>query len=236
MADKVNPGHERGFTRFVVCALFNPVMFLTPIQAGNRSEASGMAALLDQLAHASTRPRYAFMLLGLIAELARADGSAGPFVMCNGTAKLLRDWLCDALTPMGRRDPKRQALASRIRDEFARASHLPDDHAAAEVMIEDEIRERVRASGKTNLSRAVSELVKAGLVSRHYQGTFVDHRNRGAQRHVVYTLAGRARCLLHNTNPAAPQRTQIQNELPFNTKGSADAFVSSWICPSASPR
>jgi len=160
-------------------------MFLAPIQAGSRNATSEMAALLDQLSRVSTRPRYAFMLLNLIAELASANGSAGPFVMCNGTAKLLRDWLCDALTPMGCRDPKRQALASRIRDEFARASHLPEDNAAAQVMVEDEIRERVRASGKTNLSRAVSELVKAGLVSRHYQGTFVDHRYRGALRHVV---------------------------------------------------
>lgn len=187
-------------------------MFLAPIQEGSRSATSEMAALLDQLARASTRPRYAFMLLNLIAELASADGSAGPFVMCNGTAKLLRDWLCDALTPMGCRDPKRQALASRIRDEFTRASHLPADNAAAAVMIEDEIRERVRASGKTNLSRAVSELVKAGLVSRHYQGTFVDHRNRGAQRHVVYTLAGRARCLLSRNQPVLPPLSR-QGEL-----------------------
>ena len=88
-----------------------------------------MAALLDQLAHASTRPRYAFMLLNLIAELARADGSAGPFVMCNGTSKLLRDWLCDALTPMGCRDPKRQALASRRAFAFTRNSVRPNAQA-----------------------------------------------------------------------------------------------------------
>ena len=174
----------------------------------------GLPALLDQLARASTRPRYAFMVLGLIAELAGPDGSAGPIVMCNGGSILLRDWLCDALTPMGRRDPKRQALAVRIRDEFERDSSLPEDHAAAEVLVEDEIRARVRSSGKTNLSRAVSELVKAGLVSRHYQGTFVDHRNRGAQRHVVYTLAGTARCLLGRNQPIPPMMIR-QDELSF---------------------
>ena len=187
-------------------------MFLAPIQESKSSTGIGLPALLDQLAHASTRPRYAFMVLNLIAELASPDGSAGPIVRYNGTSILLRDWLCDALTPMGCRDPKRQALASRIRDEFERDSRLPEDHAAAKVLVEDEIRERVRNSGKTNLSRAVSELVKAGLVSRHYRGTFVDHHNRGAQRHVVYTLAGRARCLLGQSQPVVPSMNR-QGEL-----------------------
>ena len=191
------------------------------------SPASGLPALLDQLARASTRPRYAFMVLGLIAELAGPDGSAGPIVLCNGTSILLRDWLCDALTPMGCRDPKRQALASRIREEFERDCRLPEDLAAADVLIEREIRERVRSSGKTNLSRAVSELVGAGLLNRYYQGYRVDHLNRGAQRHAVYTLAGAARCLLHKANPTAPQRTLLQEELPLHTKGSAHAFIGS---------
>jgi hypothetical protein len=179
-------------------------MFLAPIHKGMSSAATGLPALLDQLAHASTRPRYAFMVLGLIAELAGPDGSAGPVVKCNEASMLLRDWLCDALTPMGCRDPKRQALAMRIREELERDGRLPEDHAAAEALIEDEIRERVRSSGKTNLSRAVSELVKAGLVSRHYQGTFVDHRNRGAQRRAVYTLVGQSRCLLGRNRPIPP--------------------------------
>ena len=163
-------------------------MFLAPIQDNSRSATSEMPALLDQLARTSTRPRYAFMVLGLIAELAKPDGSAGPFVMCNGASMLLRDWLCDALTPMGCRDPKRQALAIRIRDELAGASRLPEDHAAAEALVE------------------------AGLVSRHYRGTFVDHRNRGAQRHVVYTLTGRSRCLL-SRNRTASTLMNRQDEL-----------------------
>ena len=63
-------------------------MFLAPIQQSTGRAATGLPALLDQLAHASTRPRYAFMVLGLIAELARPDGSAGPIVMCNGSPVL----------------------------------------------------------------------------------------------------------------------------------------------------
>ncbi|MAM38210.1 MAG: hypothetical protein CL949_06820, partial [Erythrobacter sp.] len=71
-------------------------------------------------------------------------------------------------------------------------------------LVHDEVQVRVRASGKTNLSRAASELVKAGLLKRHYQGYRVDHLNRGAQRQAVYTLTGRARALV-SSRPAPPR-------------------------------
>lgn len=163
-----------------------------------RGQASDMAELLDRVAHASTRPRYAFMVLSLIAEIARPDGSAGPFVMRNGSATLLRDWLCDALAPMGARDPKRVILTKKVRLQLLASDAEPE---AAEAAIAAEVHERIRKSGKTNLSRAVSELVEAGLIRRHYQGFRVDHHNRGAGRHVVYTLAGRARCLMARAAP-----------------------------------
>lgn len=41
-----------------------------------------------------------------------------------------------------------------------------------------------------------SDLVKAGLVRRHYQGYRVDHHNRGAQREAVYTITEAAACAL----------------------------------------
>ncbi len=168
-----------------------------------RSAGSGdLSALLDRLAHASTRPRYAFMLLTLIAEVARPDGSAGPFIAKDGALEPLRDWLCDALTPMGGRDPRRLALAERVRAELAGQGMLPADPGAASAAVEEEVKLRVRASGKTNLSRAVSEMVAAGLLRRHYQGYRVDHHNRGAQRQAVYTLTGLARILIA---PVAPQ-------------------------------
>ena len=183
----------------MVCAFLNPVIFQSSQPSAQRGSGD-TASLLDVLAHASTRPRYAFMVLSLIAEVAGADGSAGPFV---GGATL-RDWLCDALTPMGGRDPRRLALAERVRDDMAREGRLSADPAAARAAVDDEVRDRVRASGKTNLSRAMSELVRAGLIRRHYQGYRVDHHNRGAQRHVVYTLIGQARFLLGRTAPHAP--------------------------------
>jgi len=150
------------------------------------------------------------MLLTLIADVARPDGSAGPLVRMNNGLMPLRDWLCDALTPMGHRDPRRMALVERVRDELRRDAKLSGDVASDDRLVQEEVRNRVRASGKTNLSRAASELVKAGLLKRHYQGYRVDHLNRGAQRQAVYILTGRARALIGSPAPsrraAAPPR------------------------------
>ncbi len=150
------------------------------------------------------------MLLTLIADVAKPDGSAGPLVRVEDGLVSLRDWLCDALTPMGHRDPRRLALMERVRDELRKAEQLTGDKTADEAAVQEEVRNRVRASGKTNLSRAASELVKAGLLKRHYQGYRVDHLNRGGQRQAVYTLAGRARLLIANPTgrqlPAAKAR------------------------------
>ena len=64
----------------------------------------------------------------------------------------------------------------------ADASGNADDLAQLE---NDEIEARILRSGWTNVSRALSDLVRAGLLQRHYQGYRVDHPNRGAQREVV---------------------------------------------------
>lgn len=166
---------------------------------------SDLSLLLDDLSRCCSRPRYAFMLLTLIADVARTDGSAGPLVTVGKGLVPLRDWLCDALTPMGHRDPKRQALVERVREELRREGRIETgDPAASDRVIQDEVRLRVRASGKSNLSRSVSELVKAGLLRRHYQGYRVDHCNRGAQRQAVYTLIGRARILVGDAPAPRP--------------------------------
>ncbi|HUD29273.1 MAG TPA: hypothetical protein VMQ93_10405 [Novosphingobium sp.] len=179
-----------------------------------------MAELLDRVARTSTRPRYAFMVLSLIAEIARPDGSAGPFIMHDGRATLLRDWLCDALAPMGARDSKRLMLADKVRAQVLVSDDAPAEPKALEAAIAAEVHERIRKSGKTNLSRAVSELVKAGLIRRHYQGFRVDHHNRGAGRHVVYALVGGASCLMGRSALAAPSPSGVgelrQGELRLN--------------------
>src|SRR3546814_8141038 len=43
---------------------------------------------------------------------------AGPLIMNEGEQVTVRDWLCDALAPMGHRDPRRQALRERVRGEL----------------------------------------------------------------------------------------------------------------------
>lgn len=179
---------------------------------------SDVAELLDRVTQVSTRPRYAFMLLALIAEVAKQDGSAGPVVRQHGSAALLRDWLCDALSPIGRRDPRRIALIERVREELAKQGALPADKEKADAIVDAEVRERVRVSGKANLSRAVSELVAAGLLRRHYQGYYVDHHNRGGQRHAVYTLTGLSKVLIADTKPTQaprPRAGPAQGELAF---------------------
>ena len=152
-----------------------------------------MPAVIERLAVVSTRPRYAFMVLNLIARAAGQEGRAGPYVFEQGRAIRLRDWLCDALSPMAGRDPKRVALVQQVRTELEEAGALPNDPLEFSRAVDDAVRSRVRASGRCNVSRAVSELVRAGLVRRHYQGWRIDHQNRGARREAVYTLTPFAR-------------------------------------------
>ncbi|MCW1988295.1 UNVERIFIED_ORG: hypothetical protein M2348_004080 [Sphingomonas sp. R1F5B] len=147
-----------------------------------------LPAVLEKLAEISTRPRYTFMVLNLIARAAGTSDSAGPYVREGGQAIPVRDWLSDALIPMAQRDARRRAVVEEVRAQLARKGTLPADPAQAEQAIATELRDRLRHSGRTNVSRAVSDLVRAGLIRRHYQGYCVDHENRGAQREAVYTI------------------------------------------------
>ena len=165
-------------------------------QHGDNGPPVNMPTMMEALAQNSARPRYAFMVLNLIASIAGPDGRAGPLVVTDGSAATIRDWLCDALAPMGSRDPRRLALADRVQSELFIDGRLPADAAAAKTIIDDELRQRIRTAGKANVSSAVSDLVRAGLLHRHYQGYRVDHYNRGARRQAVYTLSRVARELL----------------------------------------
>ena len=179
-------------------------MFPTPIRARpagkvpevTAAPAGDMPSLIERLATVSSRPRYAFMVLNLIGRAAGQGGKAGPYVIEQEQTVRLRDWLCDALSPMAGRDPKRMALVEQVRAELEQQGNLPTDPATATRAVDEEVRSRVRASGRCNVSRAVSELVRAGLVRRHYQGWRVDHHNRGARREAVYTLTPEALCAL----------------------------------------
>jgi hypothetical protein len=191
-------------------------MLHEPLHARPDNTPLDMAGLLEILAHNAARPRYAFMVLNLIARAARPNGSAGPDVVQGGALIPLRDWLCDALTPMGHREPGRIALALRVRRDLEAAGSLPAEPEEAERVVEAETRARIRTSSKTNISRAVSDLVRAGMIVRHYQGYRVDHHNRGAQRQAVYTLTPVARRLLQPHSPPATVAPPMrQASLPF---------------------
>lgn len=193
-------------------------MFHEPLSASGPAGSRDVAAVLERLA-GSSRPRYAFMLLNLIAEVAGPDGSAGPWILSEGKRVSLRDWLCDALAPMAVRESRRAALVQRVEAELADRGELPEDPAKRDAAIRREVALRTRAAGKTNLSRAVSELVNAGMLRRHYEGYRVDHQNRGGQRHAVYTLIGASRRLIAPPrDPASgppPRRPTRQSEFNF---------------------
>ncbi|OAH44682.1 hypothetical protein AX777_20655 [Sphingobium yanoikuyae] len=154
------------------------------------AESLSLPALIERIADISQRPRYTFMVLNLIAKVANSNsGSAGPYVIDENSSRVaLRDWLCDSLVPIAKRDARRLLLTGEVRASLAEQNALPEDAQEAARLVDDEVRRRVRNSGRCNVSRAVSDLVRAGLIRRHYQGYRVDHHNRGAQREAVYTI------------------------------------------------
>src|SRR3546814_20459593 len=102
------------------------------------------------------------MLLNLIAQVAGPDGSAGPWVRRNDGLVSLRDWLCDALTPMAQRGPRSITLAERVESDLARNGLLPGAAENRRGGIAEEMRARVRTPGKSNPHRPVPKHVNAG--------------------------------------------------------------------------
>ena len=150
-----------------------------------------LGSIVARLAAASSRPRYAFMVLGLIAEAARPDGQAGPWILVAGQGAgqgsgqgdderhPLRDWLARQLVPLAARDRRRAGLRAKV------AARLGSDDPAR---VDAALAEEALSVGKANVSRAVSDLVRAGLVRRHYEGRVTDHANRGGRRLAVYAV------------------------------------------------
>ena len=154
-----------------------------------QAQISGVGGIYAVLAEASNRPRYAFLVLQLIAEIADGRGQAGPFVASSpgaGDPVLLRDWLCTQLLPMSEQPARRAALRGRvaagIKDELTGRPEIDEPH------IEAAVEAQVLSVGRANVSRATSDLVRAGLVTRHYAGYATNHKNRGGGRHAVYVV------------------------------------------------
>ena len=184
--------------------MFEPDLFAINADQKPRVEEGGLdlPGVFGRLTAACERPRYAFMVLNLIAKASAGTGCAGPYVANGDTLTPVREWLCNAMAPMTQRASSRMKIAARVRAELIEAGGLPRDPAQALALIEEIVEQRVRSSGLTNVSRAVSELVRAGLLHRHYQGFHVDHQNRGAQRQAVYTLTREAHRALTISLPA----------------------------------
>lgn len=165
------------------------------------------------IAEHSSRPRYTFMVLDLIARVARPNGEAGPLIRDGQALVPIREWLAATIALSSARNHQRRDTATKIRTGLAAAGELPVDPAEAERIVEAQVSERIRDTGMTAISRAVSELVRAGLIERHYQGFLVDHENRGAQRHAVYTITPAVRAALH------PSATTSENQREFYVRG-----------------
>lgn len=169
----------------LVCSVMKHAVLIAP----QADDVLDLPLIMQRVTANSARPRYTFMVLDLISRLARENGSVGPYVQDGEALVPVREWLCLAISPIASHHHRRLAMMEQVRVSLAATGRLPRDPAAVEVVVEEEVRERVRASGMTAVSRAVSELVKAGLLTRHYQGFRVDHENRGAKRLAVYTIA-----------------------------------------------
>src|SRR3546814_18739542 len=124
--------------------------------------------ILDQLATTSSRPRYAFAVLALLAEQAGPTGKTGPFITDEDEEKLpLREYIGKRLARMSGRDSRRRQLESRIREDLKDV--LPEDMFEAQRIVAATVHERVRATGADNFSRVVGDLAKCGDIDRYYQ-------------------------------------------------------------------
>ncbi len=158
--------------------------------------AAALPDIVERVSQISKRPRYALLILNLIAKAAGADGTLGPYVRTEADHVPVRDWLCQVLAPLANRDCRRTAMIAAVRSELMAKADASENGGDLAQQQDEEVEARILRSGRTNVSRAVSDLVRAGLLHRHYQGYRVDHRNRGAQREAVYTIAPLVRLAL----------------------------------------
>jgi len=201
----------------------------TVITSPDTGAALDVPAILERVASVSARPRYTMLVLEMIARLARDKGKDDPWIQDGDCLVTVLEWLCDALSPMAARNPKRLALAEQVRTALVAEGRLPADPDEAAQMIDLEVRERVRSSGLTGVSRAVTELVNAGLITRHYQGYRVAHENRGAQRHAVYTVPQSVRTALGGE--PVPLKAEA-TDWTIWTKSTRSAMSPAWLDPS----
>lgn len=154
----------------------------------------GIGEIFAILAKASKRPRYAFLVLQLVAEAADAGGCAGPYVYLSHSPTTLRNWLCRQLLPLSDRSGRRPALRQRVEESLRDA--LTGNAKTDQKLVDHAVEEQILSVGRANVSRAISDLVRAGLVTRYYCGYATNHHNRGGRRHAVYVVNSNVLSLL----------------------------------------
>ncbi len=101
------------------------------------------------------------------------------------------------------------ALADERAARTARGAALKDELTGDAIRnaarIEAAVEEQVQAVGRANVSRAISDLVRAGLMTRHYAGYATNHKNRGGGRHAVYVVKPGVLALLRKPAPLRRQ-------------------------------
>jgi hypothetical protein len=128
---------------------------------------------------------------------------------------LLRDWLCNQLMPISEKGRRREALRQRVIAGVK--DKLTGDPARDAARIEAAVEEQAQTVGRANISRAISDLVRAGFVTRHYAGYATNHDNRGGGRHAVYVVQPKVLQLLRGTpaKATAPDRRPARQEELF---------------------
>lgn len=148
--------------------------------------ATNVGHILDRLSEVSSRPRYAFAVLNLLAEQAGPGSKVGPFIQDEDEVLPLRVWIGKRLSRISGRNQRRKKIEQRIRQELA--DELPQDLFEAQRVVDAAVEEHVRGTGADNFSRVVTELEKAGYVARFYEGYRTNHVNRGGLRNLVCVI------------------------------------------------
>jgi hypothetical protein len=177
---------------------------------------AGLGGIFAILAKVSKRPRYAFLVLQLVTEAADEEGRAGPYVHLSQSPTTLRDWLCRQLLPLSDQGGKRAALRHRVE---ASLRHALTGNAMVDRELTDQaVEEQILSVGRANVSRAISDLVRAGLVTRYYSGYATNHHNRGGGRHAVYVVSHHVLSLLRRPAHAPQNRDKL-------TRSQGDLFA-----------
>src|SRR3546814_21115959 len=86
-----------------------------PSSPSSRRGAAALPALVERISTVSNRPRYALLVLKLIAQEAGSHASVGPHVGSGKGRVPVRAWLCQALAPLATRDLRRCPMLDAVR-------------------------------------------------------------------------------------------------------------------------